>query len=148
MPTRKAAGPTGPAAAVAACAAAMSLTPDSFEVSTQTEGPETMDAEMQKAISERQRAEAAKRKSDEMLTKELALKKDGETELRDAQRQLAADTERAEVALRKIHELQGRGAQQHLGAREKDEILNQMKEMQDLMHQTDQITLQLKRRVP
>ena len=108
----------------------------------------SMDAEMQKAISERQRAEAAKRKSDEMLTKELALKKDGETELRDAQRQLAADTERAEVALRKIHELQGRGAQQHLGAREKDEILNQMKEMQDLMHQTDQITLQLKRRVP
>ena len=108
----------------------------------------SMDAEMQKAISGRQRAEAAKRKSDEMLTKELALKKDGETELRDAQRQLAADTERAEVALRKIHELQGRGAQQHLGAREKDEILNQMKEMQDLMHQTDQIPLQLKRRVP
>ena len=31
----------------------------------------SMDAEMQKAISERQRAEAAKRKSDEMLTKEL-----------------------------------------------------------------------------
>jgi len=47
----------------------------------------TMDAEMHRAIGDRQRAEAAKRKSDEMLTKELALKKDGEMELRDAQRQ-------------------------------------------------------------
>ena len=47
-------------------------------------------------------------RSDEMLTKELALKKDGDTELRDAQRQLAADTDRAEAALRKINQLQER----------------------------------------
>ena len=32
-----------------------------------------MGAEMQKAVADRQRAEAAKRKSDEMLTKELVL---------------------------------------------------------------------------
>ena len=85
-----------------------------------------MGAEMQKAVADRQRAEAAKRKSDEMLTKELvrtetpsscsldpidcrtshilsqALKKDGETELRDAQRQLAADTERSEAVSAKL----------------------------------------------
>ena len=56
-----------------------------------------MDVEMSKAVAERQRAEAAKRKSDEMLTKELQLKKDYETELRDAQRQLEDSRQRAQV---------------------------------------------------
>ena len=58
---------------------------------------EMMDVEMSKAVAERQRAEAAKRKSDEMLTKELQLKKDYETELRDAQRQLEDSRQRAQV---------------------------------------------------
>ena len=38
----------------------------------------SMDAEIARATSERQRAEAAKRKSDEMLSKELQLRKEGE----------------------------------------------------------------------
>ena len=73
---------------------------------------------MQKAVVDRQKAEAAKRKSDEMLTKELTLKKDGEMELRDAQRQLAADQERAEAAARRVAALQAQGAVASLGVRE------------------------------
>jgi len=106
-----------------------------------------MGAEMQKAVADRQRAEAAKRKSDEMLTKELALKKDGETELRDAQRQLAADTERSEAASRRVNMLQGEGAHVSLGVREKDDVLRLMEEMHTLSAETDQLTLSLKRRV-
>ena len=115
-----------------------------------TEGSERrifmMGAEMQKAVADRQRAEAAKRKSDEMLTKELALKKDCETELRDAQRQLAADTERSDVAVQRVAALQGEGAQGTLGVREKDDVLRLMEEVQQLTSETDQLTLLLKRR--
>jgi len=106
-----------------------------------------MGAEMQKAVADRQRAEAAKRKSDEMLTKELALKKDGETELRDAQRQLAADTELSEAAARRVTALQSEGAHAILGVREKDDVLRLMEEMHSLSAETEQLTLQLKRRV-
>jgi hypothetical protein len=106
-----------------------------------------MDAEMQKAVVDRQKAEAAKRKSDEMLTKELTLKKDGEMELRDAQRQLAADQERAEAAARRVAALQAQGAGATLGVREKDDVLRLMEEMHDLSAQTDKLTLSLKRRV-
>jgi predicted nucleic acid-binding Zn-ribbon protein len=106
-----------------------------------------MDAEMQKAVVDRQKAEAAKRKSDEMLTKELTLKKDGEMELRDAQRQLAADQERAEAAARRVAALQAQGAVASLGVREKDDVLRLMEEMHALSAQTDQLTLSLKRRV-
>jgi len=105
-----------------------------------------MGTDIQKAVADRQRAEAAKRKSDEMLTKELALKKESESELRDAQRQLAADTERADAAARRIASLHKEGAQTTLGARDKDEIMKGMEEVQQLTSETDQLTLQLKRR--
>jgi len=106
-----------------------------------------MGVEMQKIVADRLKAEAAKRKSDEMLSKELLLKKDGEMELRDAQRQLAADQERAEAAARRVAALQAQGAGATLGVREKDDVLRLMEEMHDLSAQTDKLTLSLKRRV-
>ena len=108
----------------------------------------SMDAEMQKAMADRQRAEAAKRKSDEMLTKELALKKEGESELKDAQRQRDSDAERSEAAQRRIASLQAEGARESLGSKEKDELLAKLEELQQLTADTDQLTLQLKRRLP
>uniref|UniRef100_A0A7S2CEE8 PH domain-containing protein n=1 Tax=Haptolina brevifila TaxID=156173 RepID=A0A7S2CEE8_9EUKA len=107
-----------------------------------------MDAEIEKVIADRQRAEAAKRKSDEMLTKELALKKEKETELREAQRLSETDTERSEAAAARIAALQAEGAQEMTGNRDKDDILRAMEEMQALEAETDHLTLQVKRRMP
>jgi len=107
-----------------------------------------MDTEIDKAIADRQRAEAAKRKSDEMLTKELALKKDKETELREAQRLIETDTERAEAAAARIAALQAEGGQEYFGSREKDDIMRAMEEMQLAEAETGQLILQVKRRMP
>ena len=90
----------------------------------------------------------AKRKSDEMLTKELTLKKEGESELKDAQRQFASDMERSQAANRRIAKLQSEGARDSLGAKEKDELLAKLEELQQVTAETDQLTLQLKRRLP
>ena len=109
---------------------------------------QSMEAEMARATADRQRAEMAKRKSDEMLTKELALKKEGEAELKDAQRQLASDTERTEAAQQRISSLQSEGARDSLGSRDKDELLARLEELQQVTADTDQLTLQLKRRLP
>ena len=109
---------------------------------------QSMEAEMSRSTADRQRAEMAKRKSDEMLTKELALKKEGDSELKDAQRQLASDTERSEAAQRRIAALQGEGARDSLGNREKDDLLSKLEELQQVTAETDQLTLQLKRRLP
>ena len=103
---------------------------------------------MSRSTADRQRAEMAKRKSDEMLTKELALKKEGDSELKDAQRQLASDTERSEAAQRRIAALQAEGARDSLGNREKDDLLSKLEELQQVTAETDQLTLQLKRRLP
>jgi len=108
----------------------------------------SMEGEMARATADRQRAEMAKRKSDEMLTKELALKKEGDSELKDAQRQLASDSERTEAAQRRIATLQGEGAREALGNKEKDELLSKLEELQQVTAETDQLTLQLKRRLP
>jgi len=93
---------------------------------------QTMDAEISRATADRQRAEMAKRKSDEMLTKELALKKEGDSELKDAQRQLASDSERSGAAQKRIGELQGEGAREALGNREKDELLSKLEDLQQV----------------
>jgi len=108
----------------------------------------TMEAEMSRATADRQRAEAAKRKSDEMLTKELALKKEHEAELKEAQRTLESDTEKAGAAQNKLTALQGEGGKESLGVREKDELLSKLEELQAITAETDQLTLQLKRRMP
>jgi len=106
----------------------------------------SMDAEIARATSERQRAEAAKRKSDEMLSKELQLRKEGEAELKEAQRALASDTERADAAKEQASRLKSAGAKTAFSEREKDEILARLEELQQVTAETDQLQLQLKRR--
>ena len=73
---------------------------------------------------------------------------EGESELKDAQRQLAGDTERSEAAQRRITTLHGEGAREVLGHKEKDDLLAKLEELQQVTAETDQLTLQLKRRVP
>ena len=58
-----------------------------------------------------------------------------------------ADVERADAASLRVGHLLSGGAKELLGVREKDEILRNMEEMQRLMAETDQMTLQIKRRV-
>ena len=52
-----------------------------------------------------------------------------------------------QAAEERIAALKAEGAQTSLGVREKDEILRAMEEMQQLTAETDQLSLQLKRRV-
>ena len=106
----------------------------------------TMEAEMSRASAERQRAEAAKRKSDEMLARELSLKKDHENELKDAQKQLESDTERVNAAQKRVQQLAESGGKEQLGTREKDELLAKLEELHAITAETDQLSLQLKRK--
>ena len=107
----------------------------------------TMESEMGRASADRQRAEAAKRKSDEMLTRELALKKEHESELKDAQKQLQSDSERTELAQKRVAQLQAEGGKEQIGAREKDELLAKLEELHAITAETDQLSLRLKRKV-
>ena len=50
--------------------------------------------------------------------------------------------------MKRIGALQAEGAQAQLGNRDKDEILRQLEELQQITAETDQLSLQLKRRVP
>ena len=107
----------------------------------------TMESEMGRASADRQRAEAAKRKSDEMLTRELALKKEHEAELKDAQKQLQSDSERTSLAQKRVAQLQAEGGKEQIGAREKDELLAKLEELHAITAETDQLSLRLKRKV-
>ena len=60
---------------------------------------------MSKATKERKTAEMAKRKSDEIVNREMALKKECELEIKEAQRQMTSDTEREEAAKVKVDQL-------------------------------------------
>ena len=109
----------------------------------------TMGAEMSKATKERKTAEMAKRKSDEIVNREMALKKECELEIKEAQRQMTSDTEREEAAKVKVDQLLAEGAREsNLGNAAKDELLQKLEDLQQITAATDQLTLQLKRRVP
>ena len=105
----------------------------------------TMESEMGRASADRQRAEAAKRKSDEMLTRELALKKEHEAELKDAQKQLQSDSERTSLAEAR-GSAAGGGWQGTDRGKEKDE-LRPLEELHAITAETDQLSLRLKRKV-
>ena len=108
----------------------------------------TMDSEISRATADRQRAEMAKRKSDEMVNRELALKKECELELKEAQKQLSSDGERSAAAGGRVDELLAAGAREsNLGHPAKDELIQKLEELQQITAATDQLTLQLKRRV-
>lgn len=62
--------------------------------------------------------------------------------------QLASDTERSEAAQRRIATLQSEGARDSLGLRDKDDLLSKLEDLQQVTAETDQLTLQLKRRMP
>ena len=67
---------------------------------------QSMEAEMARATADRQRAEMAKRKSDEMLTKELSLKKEGESESREFEKLVTQEEAKAAAARELIGQLQ------------------------------------------
>ena len=106
-----------------------------------------MSTEMSRASDERKRAEMAKKKLDEVLTKELSMKKDHEAELKDAQKALNSDTARAQAAQQRVGQLQQSGGKEALGQRDKDDLLGKLEELQTITAETDQLTLQLKRRM-
>ena len=102
-----------------------------------------MSAEMGAAVAARQKAEAAKRKSEEMLTKELALKKEGEAEARDFQRLLLAEAERFEVAQ---GELDGAGAAPRLDTKEKEELLQMGLHLERVQAESEMLQQRIRRK--
>ena len=104
-----------------------------------------MQGEMSTSVAARAKAEAAKRKSDEVLARELALKKEGEHDIKEAQKLISADSGRAASATQKVAALQAEGSQASLGVREKDEVLELMTNLQQLSADTDLLHMQLKR---
>jgi hypothetical protein len=106
----------------------------------------SMDVEISRASDDMKRAELAKHRSDEFLSKELGYKRDISTELKDVQRQMQSDTERAESARVRIGQLQAEGAREQIGDPQKDELLQKLEELQAITAETDQLTLQLRRR--
>ena len=81
-----------------------------------------------------------------MVKKELALKKEHESELKDAQKQLESDTERTSAAQKRVSQLVDAGGKEQLGTREKDELLAKLEELHAITAETDQLSLQLKRK--
>jgi hypothetical protein len=81
-----------------------------------------------------------------MLARELSLKKDHENELKDAQKQLESDTERVNAAQKRVQQLAESGGKEQLGTREKDELLAKLEELHAVIAETDQLSLQLKRK--
>ena len=71
-----------------------------------------------------------------------------EAELKDAQRNLESDTDRKATAESKVNGLAAEGGKESLGHREKDELLSKLEELQAITAETDQLSLQLKRRMP
>ncbi len=67
----------------------------------------TMDGEAAAVVGARQKAEAAKRKADEKLQKEMAMKKEGEAEARECERIFRDETAKAMAAQAELDALQG-----------------------------------------
>ena len=91
---------------------------------------------------------SAKRKSDEMLARELLLKKECEAHTRDAQKMLSAENERTKAALQKVAELEGGGGAPAPDSKEKEELLQLQALLHDMRAEAESIQLQLKVQAP
>jgi len=108
-----------------------------------------MQHEFDQAQLARRKAEAAKRKSDEMLARELLLKKECEAATREAQKMLGAENNRTKAALTKVAELEGdRAASGAIDSKEKEELLQLQALMQDMRAEAESLQLQLKVQLP
>lgn len=105
-----------------------------------------MREEMDGATSARQKAEAAKRKSEEMLAKELALKKEGEVDNRECEKLYAAEQNRAYAVQQEEAKLLADGAKPSPDSKEKEDALQLSLSLGDLKAETELLQQQLKRR--
>jgi DNA repair exonuclease SbcCD ATPase subunit len=102
-----------------------------------------MQDEMDAATAARQKAEAAKRRSEEMLTKELAMKKDGEAEARELERLLALEGDKAQKTTEEIERF---GSEAILDSREKEDVLQLGLMLAKIKADSEMTLQQLKRR--
>jgi len=105
-----------------------------------------MQDEMEAAVGSRQKAEAAKRKSEEMLAKELALKKEGEVDARECEKLYAAEQTRTYAVQQEEEKLLAQGAKPSPDSKEKEEALQLSLALGDLKAETELLQQQLKRR--
>jgi len=102
-----------------------------------------MQEELGKVVAAREKAEAAKRRSEEMLTKELSLKKEGESESREFEKLVTQEEAKAGAARELIGQLQDAP----LDSKEKEEILQLGAALHSLQSESEMLQQQLKRKV-
>jgi len=102
-----------------------------------------MQDELDKVVAAREKAEAAKRRSEEMLTKELTLKKEGEAEAREFEKLCGLEDAKANNAKEKIAAMEDTP----LDSKEKEEILQLGAALHSLQSESEMLQQQLKRKV-
>lgn len=102
-----------------------------------------MQEELGKVVAAREKAEAAKRRSEEMLTKELSLKKEGEAESREFEKLVSVEEAKAAAASAVAATQQDAP----LDSKEKDEILQLGAALHSLQSESEMLQQQLKRKV-
>jgi len=108
-----------------------------------------MAEDMDTAAASRQRAEAAKRKSEEMLAKELLMKKEGEVDARECEKLFAAESNKAYGVQQEEAKLLAEGpAQASADTKEKEEVLQLSLLLGNLKAESELLQQQLKRRAP
>lgn len=108
-----------------------------------------MQDEMDITVAARQKAEAAKRKSEEMLAKELALKKEGELDARECEKTFAAESQRTYTVSQDESQLLSEGAGDcRADTKEKEEVLALALQLANLKAESELVQQQLKRRAP
>jgi len=97
----------------------------------------------------RRKAEAAKRKSDEMLQRELVLKKECENAIKEAQKMLKTENEKMKDALTKTSQMDSAGAGgMAVDSKEKEELLQLHTLLHDMRAEAEGLQLSLKVQVP
>uniref|UniRef100_A0A7S3ARV1 PH domain-containing protein n=1 Tax=Haptolina ericina TaxID=156174 RepID=A0A7S3ARV1_9EUKA len=97
----------------------------------------------------RRKAEAAKKKSDEMLQRELQLKKECEAQMKEAQKMLKLEEARSQEAAAQIGSLEGEGAAGiAVDTKEKEELLQLHTRMMELRAEAEEMQLTLKVQLP
>merc|ERR1740130_74153 len=84
---------------------------------------EVLSTELDATVSSRQKAEAAKKKSEEMLQKELQMKKEGEADSRDCERVYREEATKAQAAQDETSTLGGSAPNRTTDSKDKNEVL-------------------------
>jgi len=108
-----------------------------------------MHDEMDVAVAARLKAEAAKRKSEEMLAKELALKKEGEADQRECEKVFGSESQKTYAVQEEEGRLLSEGAGEcRTDSKEKDEVLALALQLANFKAESELVQQQLKRRAP